>query len=440
MLSALGAGALLELAESRRASGAPPPAPLRFIGVYTPHGCARELYTPGPGFDIAYPNSVLAPFDDPATHGKSFRDRLLVVDGIDLQAGIAIGTMGHDAPRVILTGSGADGKNASIDQYLAYEQGLGRETPHTSLVLSVGNDQTDIGSNVSYAKGGVPVPKWIDPAQTFQELFGSPLAGKGPEELARERKLGRSVLDAVRADLSDLRARAPRAERVKLEQHADSLREIEKRLTHTVEGCDVPQAPDRQRFPKVRAYGGGEPYFDAITDLQVDLLARAIACDLTRFATLFLADLSRTGLFLELPSDVHENVAHRYDPRTDHYPGTPNTWYLLGIQNRYVYGKVARLLARLDEAGVLDDTILYVSGDMGDTAKHTSRRVPTLLAGGGGRFRTGRTLDLARGGSSGVPNNRILVSICQAFGVETNHFGHSADPKVVTGRLAELDG
>jgi hypothetical protein len=33
-----------------------------------------------------------------------------------------------------------------------------------------------------------------------------------------------------------------------------------------------------------------------------------------------------------------------------------------------------------------------------------------------------------------------LVSICQLFGVQTERFGHAADPGVVTGRLDEIAG
>jgi hypothetical protein len=211
-LAALGAsGAWLGL--SQQTSSAAPRVeqpPLRLIGVYTPHGRAHELWQPGPGFDIAYDGCSLAPFDDPKSYGRSFKDQLLVLDGIDLSAGILVGTVGHDAPRVILTGSGADGKTASIDQYLAVEKGLGADTPHTSLVLGVGNDGSEIGANISWAKGGTPVPKWIDPSRAFAELFGAPL-GAQRGQLERERRIGQSVLDRVRADLSALRARAPAA-------------------------------------------------------------------------------------------------------------------------------------------------------------------------------------------------------------------------------------
>lgn len=416
--------------------------PLRFVAVYTPHGRAHELWRPGDGFDLRFPDSILRPFDEPELHGRSFRDRLIVLDGVDLSAGIASGTSGHDGPRVILTGSGADGKNPSIDQYLAVERGLGAETVLTSLVLGVGNAQPEITSSISYGDGATPMPKWIDPAQTFAELFGGPIAGVDADEVERRRRVGKSVLDLAKADLAHLAARAPAAERTKLQQHEASLRDIEKRLAGVERSCAPPVPPERARFPHVAQYDGGARYLDAITDLQVDLLARAVACDLTRFATLFLGDLSRTHLFPELPDDVHSDVAHRYDASADKRPGTPATWRALAIQNRYAYGKVARLIARLDEGGVLDDTIVYVSGDMGDPARHSSRSVPTLLVGGcGGHFKMGRYVDL-RGpsGKDGTPNNRLLVSICQAFGVEVDRFGHAAEPRIVGGRLDELYG
>jgi hypothetical protein len=460
-LAALGAAGVLvgagawaddEGAANRRSASGPRSGtsttsgrPLRFVAVYTPHGRAHELWRPRDGvdgrFDLRFDGSILGPFDDPQTHGKSFRDRLLVLDGIDLSAGIAVGTTGHDGPRVILTGSGADGKNASIDQYLAFERGLGAETPHTAIVLGIANDETEPKACISYGPGGTPLPKWIDPAQTFAELFGAPLSGARREQIDAERRMGKSVLDVATADLAGLMSRAPSSERTKMEQHQSALRDLEKRLAGVERACAPPIPAERANVPHVRGFESAR-YIDVITDLQVDLLARAFACDLTRFASLFLGDLSHTHMFPELPDDIHSDVSHRYDARSEGHPGTPASWQMLGIQNRYAYTKVARLLARLDEARVLDDTIVYASGDMGDPARHSSRSVPTLLAGGcGGHFKMGRYVDLRDpSAGDGLPNNRILVSIAQAFGVELQRFGHSADPRILTGRLDALYG
>ena len=427
-----------ELAQAAASATKTEAPPRRYIAVYTPHGRAHELWQPRAGFDIGFEGSTLEPFDDANSYGKSFRQHLLVLDGIDLSAGIEVGTTGHDGSRVILTGSGGDGKNASLDQFLAVEQGLGTETPHTSLTLGIGSDSTEVGQNISWSRGGTPVPKWIDPSRVHAELFGSPL-GARKEELEHARKSGKSVLDRVRQDLARLAKRAPQSERTKLEQHATALRDIEKRLTHIERSCATPAPPPG--FERLRAYGGGEPYFDAITDLQIDLLARAISCDLTRFATLYLADLTRSKLFAELPEDVHQEVAHRYDGRDEVHAGTPESWRKLALQNRYSYGKVARLLQRLDEAGALESTLVQTSSDMGDPARHSSRQVPTLLlAGSALGLKTGRYVDVRHGKNlqEGVPNNRLLVSIAQLFGANIQHYGQSKNTALLSGKLDAL--
>jgi len=56
--------------------------PLRFIGVYHPHGIAAELFARREGetetsFALDYPDSPLQPFDDAATYGRSFKDNIV---------------------------------------------------------------------------------------------------------------------------------------------------------------------------------------------------------------------------------------------------------------------------------------------------------------------------------------------------------------------------
>ncbi|MFZ5893955.1 MAG: DUF1552 domain-containing protein [Myxococcota bacterium] len=408
----------------------------RFVCVYMPHGRAAELFLPRDDFRIDYEGAILAPFDDAARSGRSFRKDLLVVDGVDLAAGFLTGTVGHDGPRVILTGSGANGKNASLDQYLAVERRLGEATPLPSLVLAVGNDERNSTSSISYGRGGVPLPKLIHPADTFDALFGAALTGS-PEAARARRERGQSALDFLSADLARLRNRAGSGERDKLEHHATALRDIERRLSPASTTCAAPSRIGRSQFPKFRAYGGGERSFDAITDLQIELIVRAFACDLTRFATLMLADLSRTGLDPSLPVDIHQDVAHRYTARAEGKPGEPDTWRALARQNRQTCSKVTLLVSQLDRERLLDDTVVLASSDMGDPARHSSRSVPTLLLGGG--IRGGRVIalgDRKRVSAHRLnPNNRILTFIAQRLGVPITRFGDSADPSIVEGVL-----
>src|SRR4030095_11536745 len=95
-LSALGAAGGAGGLERTSGAGSPTSKtsgkPLRLVCVYMPHGRAHELWQPRDGFDIAFADSTLAPFDDAQTFSRSFKNELIVVDGVDLSAGIAVGT------------------------------------------------------------------------------------------------------------------------------------------------------------------------------------------------------------------------------------------------------------------------------------------------------------------------------------------------------------
>lgn len=182
-----------------------------------------------------------------------------------------------------------------------------------------------------------------------------------------------------------------------------------------------------------------------------------MSCDITRFATLVTSDLSYPGNPLGLPPDNHAGVAHTYAASPLGYggrpvgKGNPDTWKRLAKLNRYSYGKIARLMQRLHEGGILDGTLIYASSDMGNPAAHSTRNVPTVLAGGmNGKIRMGRRIQYRTDCPLGincsphspeyrtVPNNWLLVSLAQAFGAQIGAFGRQFDNRMSTGALAEL--
>ena len=467
-LRGLGAGAaalpFVRLVASSRASEAGLPPPLRFIGVYHPHGIAAELFARREGetetsFALDYPDSPLQPFDDAATYGRSFKDNIVVVEGVDVLSD----TNAHNSAGTILTGSrivGGDGGlpwNSSLDQFLAVENRLGDATLVPSIALAVGSNQLSARETLSFAQGGVPVSKIIDPAVAFDFLFRRAVVGADPAAQARAeraQRLGKSLIDFARGDIQRLRARVGPFEVQKLDQHLAALRALEKKrdVLSLPSGCTLPVRP--AAFPRLERHNGGEPYFDAITDLHIDLLALAMGCDITRFGTLVMNDLSYAGNPLGLPEDNHGAMAHVYSASaigSSGHPvgaGDPATWKLLARFNRYAYGKVARLLQRLGEYGILDSTLVYASSDMGNPATHSTRNVPTVLAGGlNGKIRMGRRIQYRSDCPLGtwcdpdgsdyqtVPNNWLLVSIAQAFGVDVVSYGIQAEAQYSTGTL-----
>lgn len=444
------------------------PSLTNFICVYHPHGIAAEFWAMKPNesetsYDLKYENCSLAPFDDAATYGKSFKDKLLIIEGIDHLSN----ANGHDSAGTILTGSRIDGKkpqNASLDQVLAVEHGLGSSCPVTSVSLGVGNDANDSSTTLSFGAGGAALPKIIDPVQAFDLLFANFAVSDDPAArmaAERKRKLGQSILDFVKGEVNELTPRLGVSEKQKLDQHLTSLRELEKRLQGAGASgggmCKGPTRPDAAAFPKLKQYNGGEPYFDAITDAQVDVLAHAVACGITRFGTLFMNDLSYMGNPLDLPPDNHANVAHTYNASpigNNGRPGDgdPATWLPLAKFNRYSYTKIARLMQKLDELGALENTLIYAASDMGNPSLHSTQNVPTLLAGGaGGKFRMGRRMRMVADCNDNTPwcapgeknyvgtaNNHLLVSIAQAFGVQMESFGGQIEMQHSTGPLDGL--
>ncbi len=495
-LRAVGAGAVAlpfyGLLEDSFAHAAGEPLPLKLIVISAPHGIAYEYFsmrTPASpdiavegrstkgtdtetSFDISYPNCSLQPFDDAATYGKSFKDRLLIIEGLDLASD------GHDAVASILTGSpltGGKPANSSLDQFLAVEKGLGAATRKSNVVLAIGDSNTGPAHTLSHSAGGVGIGKIISPFEAFDYLFGGfvpPDDAAGQAALRRRNALGKSVVDAVRGDINRLRTRLAPPEQQKMDQHLAAIRELEKSFGEATTGskCSPPARPSTGDFPteinKLMRYNGGEPTFDVVTNYFVDLMAQAFACDVTRFGTLVMNDLpwdspkgaTTDSLGLGLPSDLHNLVAHKYVSRTYNWEnklsgnGDASTWLPLAKYNKYVYQKVARLMQRLDAVGALDNVLIYVTSELGNPNLHSSAAVPTVLAGGVNvPFRFGRRIQISPDCSppndsckvrdpkyAGGANNHLLVSIAQAFGVEIDSFGGGPDSAFTTGALTGL--
>ena len=484
-LRAVGAGfasfPFLRALEDSVAHAAGESPPLRFVTMYHPHGVAAETWLmratdTESDFDLTFTEPLsgavcpLLPLD-------RHKSRLLVIEGIDLLSN----AFGHDSAGTILTGSRINSSlqrtgNSSLDQFLAVENGLGASTRVTSIELAVGTDNAATGETLSYGAGGVPLPKIIDPVQAFDRLFGGLVLSDDPATRAaalRQQRLGKTLVDFLNADARRLRARLAPNEQRKLEQHMTALADLEKQLAPlstspstsgaggtgggAAASCPSPIRPSASSFPRLKRYFGGEPFFDAITDAHIDLISLAFACDVTRFATLYLGDLSYEGNPLDLPADNHGSVAHTYDASaagSNGNPlgnGAPGTWALLAKFNGYAYGKVARMMDKLTEYGVVDSTLCYASSDMGNPALHSTRNVPTVLAGGlNGKFRMGRRIKAPADcppsnlacvpgdpAFNGTANNHLLVSIARAFGVPIDSFGSQP---AAADRSGPLDG
>jgi uncharacterized protein DUF1552 len=423
-----GACAALPLLESldARAQDAPGAGPKRLIVVYNPNGTIPEAFWPGA--DATETEFTLGPILEPLA---DFKDRMLILRGLDLSVAVASGLPGGPHQRGIgglytgselQTGTMADGDGSlagwsngtSIDQEVVHR--LNPPTLLPSLELGVRATAADVMARISYSGPGSPVPPMNDPREVFQRLnsgFVNDLSG--PEQsAAREQR--RLVMAAVQSQYSALKPRISVLDRQKLERHADFLNGIVRRLDYGIRpgpACVAPGEP-----PALGVENAAD--MPDITRLQLDLLALALACDLTRVASVqFSTAINAIGFpWLNSTAEGH-NLSHRgaSDVAAKEQLTQRATWY----SSQIAY--LARQLAAITEGDrtVLDNTVIVWGNELSVGNSHSHSEIPFMTLGSaGGYFRTGRYLQFGA-----QPHNRLLVSLLQAMGVEATSHGHA---------------
>lgn len=381
----------------------------RVVFFFCPNGTVHQFWRPtGSGTSFSFPSgSILEPLAEIASN-------VTILDGVDF-----VGFDNHEPGMAgMLTGQGdatTEGQGASVDQYIASK--IGGDTRFASLEFGV---QTSAwGENrqtrMCYAPGGAFVPPEDRPLNAYQRMFGA--AMKDPaaaDAIATKRK---SVHDVVRADLADLRARVGGEERVKLDEHLDALRTTEKGLFGggTI-SCTTPPSPISD-----------DPYamanFPAVGQAQMDLLVTALACGMTRVASLQWSHTISPAVFSWLGvSEGHHELSHKDDANVAGVADFVKCerWY--AQQFVYLVKKLAATPDPTTGGNLLDDTLVVWTKELGDGRLHDGKSVPFVLAGtANGRFKSGRYLKLPD-----VNHQKLLVAVCQAMGLSNTTFGNPA--------------
>lgn len=415
----LGAGASLVAAPfvallGRRASADNGSGPKRLVIFFHPNGTIHDHWRPT-GTETAFDfpaGSILEPL---AAH----KSDVLIVDGVDF-----VNQSNHDGGMAaMLTGSGrADSPSggASVDQYIAATLGGTSRFPSLEFGVQTSAWGGNVQTRMSYSAAGVFVPPDDDPVSVYQRMFGSVLGDStAAAKLLARRK---SVLDVVRGDIGDLRKRVGYEEQTKLDAHLDALRRVETGLAGTV-GCATPKAP-----ATTNPYDN--PSFPALGKSQMDLLVTALACGMTRVASIqwthTVSPLVMSWLGL---TDGHHSLSHSDDGNTAGVASyvEAERWY---TQQFVYFIEQLKATPEPDGSGTLFDTTLVVwCKELGDGRLHDCLAVPFVLTSGG-IFRVGRYLKLDH-----APHQKLWVSVCQAMGLTNPTFG---DPSYGTGPLEGL--
>jgi hypothetical protein len=393
--------------------------PVRLILLFSANGTIHENWVPTGSEADWQLSPILTPL-------QAFQDQLVVIDGLrqlrpgpgdDHQKGMGMLWTGNQ----LLEGGDFEGGNGgtvgwggsiSIDQEIA--SAIGAQTAYKSLEFGVQTGGASVWSRMSYAGSNQPIAPEDSPTEMFDRLFGDlDIDTTALEKLKAER---RSVIDLVKGDLGSLGNKYGTDDRLKIEAHLDAIRAIEQRNDLAVPACEVPALD-------LSADHQANDNFPAVSRLQIDLMVMALACDLTRVASLqWSASVSGTRFnWLDVP-EGHHDLSHLGDGDASMVEKltTINTWYA---------GEVAYLLQRLSEvpegAGtMLDNTLVVWGNELSRGNSHGSQPMPFVLAGGaGGRLMPGRFLL-----HDDVEHNRLLVSIGQIMGLDAMQSFGSADP------------
>src|SRR5215469_7272860 len=223
------------------AFAAPTDRPIRLGFIEVPNGIMMDKFTPAiEGADFA-----LTPVLEPLA---AFRDRMLVLSGLDQATAKGLSfEVGGDHPRTCtawLTSthckmtSGADLRaGISVDQVAARE--FGKYTQLASL--EVGLETAEIvGScesayscayynTISWRNETTPLPMENRPRAIFERLFGDAGTSDAKARSAL-RDEDRSVLDFVSDNVKRLRGRLGGADRGKIDQYLEAVRDVERRI------------------------------------------------------------------------------------------------------------------------------------------------------------------------------------------------------------------
>ncbi len=302
----------------------------------------------------------------------------------------------------------------SIDQHIA--NAIGTRTKFASQQLGV----LAVSYQISSRGVGQPISPENSPYKAFTRLFAGVTAS--PTELDRLRREKKSVIDALIGETTDLRCALGREEKPKFDLHLESLRELERSLDIPVgAGC---RAPDQGAPVPVDTANAQQ-----IMKLQIDILAAAIACDLTRVLTLQHGQGRLPYSWLGI-NQSHHGISHGSEGVTA--TQAQRTEWLVLIET-WIASQFFYLLQKLDaipdpRGTALDNTAVLWAHEQSNGGSHQRKDMPYVLAGG--LFQGGRAVNFG-----GKAHNGLLISLANAVGVPTAEFG---DPDFSRGPLAGL--
>jgi hypothetical protein len=390
---------------------------LRFGAVFVPNGAIMEQWipsTPGTGFEFT---PILKPLEP-------FRESLVVVSNLTrANPGVVEGDHAISAAGFLTavypkrTEAEDVRAGVSVDQIVARR--IGQDTPFPSLELAIADFTGYVGActsgfscgyinTISWSTPTTPQPMEFNPRTVFERMFGRPGT---PEQRQGRRLRNLSILDIISRQANDIQGQLGAPDRTRLDEYLENIREIERRIERAA-------SYNSTHITSMELPVGIPESYEEHVALMYELLAVAYQADLTRVAT-FMTDRelsARTYPQIGV-NEQHHTVSHHGD-------NAQNIAQVVKI-NTYQSTLFARFLEKLrstpdGDGSLLDHSLIFYGGGMGNPNQHASDPLP-MVAVGGGVGKGHRHVQLA----PRTPVGNLWLTVAQKYDSPVERLGDS---------------
>ena len=315
--------------------------------------------------------------------------------------------------------------NTTIDQVVA--QQIGQDTPFPSLELATEDFTGYVGAcspgfscaylnTISWSSPTTPLPMEINPRVVFERMFGQ--ARHPAQRAARDARRAQHPRLDRRRKRGTLQRGLGTRDRARVDEYLDNMREIERRIQRaeahnsaevTLDApVGVPESFEEHVGADVRPAGGGLPGRPDAR-LHVHAVARAEPADLSATSA---SPSSTTRCRITA-------TTRRRSRRTSR--STPTTWRCSPSSSRSCASTPD------GDGSLLDHSLIFYGGGMGNPNGHASDPLP-VVAVGGGVGKGHRHIKL----QPRTPVGNLWLAVANKFGSQIETFGDS------NGRVEDL--
>ena len=303
----------------------------------------------------------------------AWRKDVHILSGIDNAAANGKGNGHTNSMSGLMTGTDFTGRGPSgpsIDQVVAGK--IGGDSRFRSLQIGVAQESfgESMQRNMSWAGYERALPPEMIPHRLFDRLFGA------QEEGWVNRK--RSILDAVRADASELKRRVPGEDQARVDEHLAGIRDLER---------SIAGLPPEYRRVDPPDFDGDMKDWPRIAKLQSDLLVEALATHQTRVASYMLTKCQSISRFpwLGYTSARHHDYTHAGE-KVSGADGADGLHVLRDICRWHVE-EFAYLISKLEsvpegDGTLFDHTTLVYVHEHAEANPHKNSGLAMIVAGG----------------------------------------------------------